>query len=129
MRPIPFLMFTGQAEEALGLYVQAFGHAVVDELTRFGSGEDGVEGQVKRARISIDGQPFILFDSPPMHDFTFTPAVSFFVEFETEDEFEHVCIVLSEGSTTLMPSAEYPFARRFTWFNDRFGVSWQLSLT
>jgi predicted 3-demethylubiquinone-9 3-methyltransferase (glyoxalase superfamily) len=109
--------------------VKAFDNAVVDELTRFGPGEDGTEGQVKRARLSIGSQSLILFDSPPIHAFSFTPAVSFFVEFETEAEFERVCTTLAEGGTTLMPDAGYPFARRFTWFNDRFGVSWQLSLT
>ena len=26
------------------------------------------------------------------------------------------------------PLVEYPFARKFPWLTDRFGVSWQLSL-
>ena len=86
MEPTPFLMFTGQAEEAIGLYVKAFDNAVVDDLQLFGLGEQGTEGQVKRARLSIGEQSFILFDSPPIHAFTFTPAVSFFVEFDTEIE-------------------------------------------
>lgn len=29
----------------------------------------------------------------------------------------------------MMPlSTEYPFAAKYTWLSDRFGVSWQLSL-
>ena len=36
--------------------------------------------------------------------------------------------MLSDGGTVLMPLQEYPFSARFGWLEDKFGVSWQLSV-
>ncbi len=33
---------------------------------------------------------------------------------------------LSDGEQVLMGLDTYPFANRFGWLNDKFGVSWQL---
>ena len=68
------------------------------------------------------------FDSPVKHAFTFTPASSLFVECESEDEIDRIAAALGDGGAVLMPLADYGFSRRFTWLNDRFGVSWQLNL-
>lgn len=35
---------------------------------------------------------------------------------------------LSEGGMTLMPLDVYPFSRKYAWLNDKYGVSWQLTL-
>jgi len=62
------------------------------------------------------------------HEFTFTPAVSLFVQCEDEAELDRLHAALSEGGGELMPPGDYGFSRKFTWVNDRFGVSWQLNL-
>ena len=74
---VPFLMFEGQAEEALDLYVSAFDDAEAVDVQRF---EDG---KIEAAFLRIGDQRIRLFDSPVEHDFGFTPAVSLFVEFDT----------------------------------------------
>ena len=68
-------------------------------------------------------------DSPPVHDFTFTPSFSIFVDVASAEELDRLFAGLSEGGAVLMPLDEYGFSRRFGWVNDRFGVSWQLNLT
>lgn len=61
--------------------------------------------------------------------FTFTPAVSLFVECADEAELDEAYAKLSEDGAVLMPLGNHGFSRKFGWVNDRFGVSWQLNLT
>ena len=124
----PFLMFQGKAEEAMNFYVSLFPEAEVLEVLRYGRNEAGVEGSIKMARFSIGRQAVMCIDSPIKHDFSFTPAFSFFVECASEEEIDRLNAALATGGTVLMPMGDYGFSRRFTWINDPFGVSWQLNL-
>jgi predicted 3-demethylubiquinone-9 3-methyltransferase (glyoxalase superfamily) len=60
--------------------------------------------------------------------FTFNPSVSFLVACETADEVDAFWERLSEGGTALMPLDSYPFSKRYGWTQDRYGLSWQVSL-
>ncbi|HEX6986703.1 MAG TPA: VOC family protein [Planctomycetaceae bacterium] len=122
------LMFEGAAEEAMTFYVSLFGGSEVRRVERYGPGEPGAEGTVKRADFSLAGHEMICIDSPIRHAFTFTPSVSLFVDCESEEEQETAFGRLSEGGKVLMPLGDYGFSTRFGWVNDRFGVSWQLNL-
>ena len=124
----PFLMFTGDAERAMELYTSLFDDAHVLTLTRFGADGPGEEGTVQQATFSIASQVFRCFDSPPVHDFTFTPSFSVFVDVESAEELDRLFAGLSDGGKVLMPLDAYDFSRRFGWVVDRFGVSWQLNL-
>ena len=131
-RIAPCLMFVGdqlgRAEEAMGLYVDAFGDAEILETERFGP-QDPVEEGVKRARLRIGEQEIVVMDSPGPHQFTFTPAISLFVDVDTEDELNATWAKLAtDDAAVLMPLQAYPFSPRFGWVQDRFGVSWQLNL-
>jgi predicted 3-demethylubiquinone-9 3-methyltransferase (glyoxalase superfamily) len=123
-----FLMFEGQAEEAMELYTSLFRQSEIVNITRYGPGEEGPEGSVQLATFTLDGQPFMAIDSYVQHAFTFTPAMSLYVTCETDEEIDRLYQVLSEGGEVMMPLDAYPFAARFAWISDRFGVSWQLSL-
>jgi len=124
----PFLMFTGDAERAIELYTSLFDDAHVLDLAHHGADGPGVEGTVSRAAFSVAGQVFRCFDSPPVHDFTFTPSFSIWVETESEEEVERLFAGLPEGGAVLMELGDHGFSRRFGWVDDRFGVSWQLNL-
>ncbi|HVW91025.1 MAG TPA: VOC family protein [Devosia sp.] len=124
----PFLMFEGRAAEAMAFYASLFSDTEIVELDRRGPGEEGPEGTVRRGRIALAGREIMCFDSPVAHGFTFTPASSLFVVCETEAEIDRLYAALLEGGVALMPIDNYGFSRRFGWLNDRFGVSWQLSL-
>jgi predicted 3-demethylubiquinone-9 3-methyltransferase (glyoxalase superfamily) len=124
----PFLMFEGSAESAMTFYVSLFPGSAVGRVERYGPGEMGAEGSVKRAEFTVAGLDLMCIDSPIKHAFTFTPSVSLFVECETEAELDAAFGRLAEGGTVLMPLGNYGFSRKFGWTSDRFGVSWQLNL-
>ena len=123
----PFLMFEGVAEEAMTFYVLLFNGEVVS-ITRYGPGEPGVEGSIKRADFTLAGQHVICIDSAVQHGFTFTPAMSLFVECASETELDQAFVELSANGQVFMPPGNYGFSERFTWISDRFGVSWQLNV-
>ena len=120
------LMFTGQAEEAIGFYVDLFDDSGIESVEYYGDDNPPMSGQVVHARVRIAGQLVLAMDSPPVHDFTFTPSTSFFVSCDSGSEVDRLFGALSEGGSVLMGLDSYPFAKRYAWVNDRFGVSWQL---
>ena len=123
-----FLMFSGQAEQAMNYYVSVFEQAEILSIQRYGADEAGAEGTVLRATFSLYGQVFMCIDSSVQHAFTFTPAISLYVTCATEDEIDRVFEKLSQDGQVLMPLAAYPFSDKFGWVADKYGVSWQLSL-
>jgi predicted 3-demethylubiquinone-9 3-methyltransferase (glyoxalase superfamily) len=60
--------------------------------------------------------------------YTFNPSVSFFVVCETEEEIDKTWKNLLEGGSVLMPLDKYEWSAKYGWVQDRFGLSWQLSL-
>jgi predicted 3-demethylubiquinone-9 3-methyltransferase (glyoxalase superfamily) len=129
MKVLPFLMFEGKCEEAINFYVSLIPQSRIIDIVRFGPGQPGKEGSVMRATFSVGGQTVMGIDSAVKHAFTFTPSVSFFVECESEDQLDRIAAELGAGGNILMPLGSYGFSRKFTWLNDRFGVSWQLNLS
>ncbi len=121
-------MFTGQAEEAIKFYTSVFKDAAIISVKRFGAGEAGAEGAVLQAVFSLLGQEFMCIDNPAKHEFTFTPAISLYIICGDDTEIETLFAKLSPGGRVLMPLAAYPFSRKFAWVQDKFGVSWQLTL-
>jgi predicted 3-demethylubiquinone-9 3-methyltransferase (glyoxalase superfamily) len=128
----PFLMFCGphkgQAEEALTFYVSLLKDSQIIAIDRYGANEPEPEGTVRLARFTLAGRAYMAIDSALEHNFTFTPAFSIFVTFDSETELTKFYEALSEGGSTLMPLGNYGFSRKFGWLNDRYGVSWQMNL-
>lgn len=127
------LMFVGEqhgkAEEAINLYTSLVKDSKILHITRYGAGEQGVEGTVVQATFTLKGQEFMATDSHLEHPFTFTPAMSLFVQCESEAEIDLLFSTLSSEGATLMPLNNYGFSKKFGWVNDKYGVSWQLNLS
>jgi predicted 3-demethylubiquinone-9 3-methyltransferase (glyoxalase superfamily) len=123
-----FLMFEGKAEEAVTFYMSLFPDAEFVTIQRYGADGPGPEGSVQHATFTLAGQEFMVSDSFVKHAFTFTPSVSLYVDCADESEIDRLYKALSEGGGELMPLGEYGFSKKFGWVNDRFGVSWQLTL-
>ncbi len=116
-----FLMFQGQCAEALDFY------AATLPDTRILSLDKKPDGTVAMALLSIAGLEIMANDSPPVHDFTFTPSTSTFLGVEEADQVDALAAALSVEGKVMMPADDYGFWRRFAWVQDRFGVSWQIN--
>ena len=120
-------MFEGNANAAMNFYISLFPDSKIVSNTLYQENESGTAGTIKQATFSLNGQTFMCIDSFVKHAFTFTPSMSLFVNCETEDEVLRLFNALSESGNILMPLAAYPFAKKYAWLTDKFGISWQLS--
>jgi predicted 3-demethylubiquinone-9 3-methyltransferase (glyoxalase superfamily) len=124
-----FLTFQkSDAEDAMNFYVGLFDNSRIINLNRWGKDGPGKEGTIMHATFELNGKKFMCSDSPPVHNWDFTPAVSIFVECKNEEELKRLYSKLSENGQVAMPLDNYGFSQKFGWVVDRFGVSWQLKL-
>ena len=118
----PFLMFQGRCEEALTFYAATLPGARILSLDR------KPDGTVAMAQLSVGGLEIMANDSPPVHDFDFTPSSSTFLTVDEPGAVDPLAAALGDGGgRALMPPDDYGFSRRFAWVQDRFGVSWQIN--
>ncbi|UVI28391.1 VOC family protein [Paenibacillus spongiae] len=117
-----FLLFKGQAEEAMKFYTSVFDESEINHVLH------QEDGSVLHATFTLKGQTFMCIDSMPNHPFTFTPAISLFVTCDSAEEIDRVYETLCQGGKVLMPMNSTPVSERFGWVEDKFGVSWQLNL-
>jgi len=110
----PFLWFDDKAEEAAHFYVSIFKNSKVGRVTRYGEGAPGPKGKVMSVTFELDGQEFYALNGGPV--FTFTPAISFFVNCETQQEVDELWQKLSAGGEE----------SRCGWLKDKYGLSWQI---
>jgi predicted 3-demethylubiquinone-9 3-methyltransferase (glyoxalase superfamily) len=111
---VPFLWFDGKAEEAMKFYVSIFKNSKVVSISRYGEAGPGPKGAVMAVTFQLEGQQFMGLNGGPQ--FTFSPAISFFVNCETQIEVDELWEKLSEGGEK----------SRCGWLKDRYGVSWQI---
>ena len=128
-----FLMFVGEhsgkTEEAITLYTSLIPNSEIRKIVRWGEGEPGgVAGQVKTALFTLGGIEYLASENTGKHPFTFTPAISLFVDCEDQDEITRLHKELSKDGKEFMPLNNYGFSKQFAWVEDRYGVSWQLNL-
>lgn len=129
----PTLMFAneqhGNAESALELWISALPNSSLGWINRWeeGSGTE-TPGTVMQAEAVIAGVPVRVMDSAFPHEFGFSPAHSYTVECDTEEEVDHAWSVLTDGGAVLMDLGKYPFSPKFGWCADRFGINWQISV-
>jgi predicted 3-demethylubiquinone-9 3-methyltransferase (glyoxalase superfamily) len=114
----PFLWFDDKAEEAANFYVSIFENSKMGSIARYG--EEGAQasgrpkGTVMTVTFELDGEEFIALNGGP--HFTFTEAISFCVNCETQQEVDELWEKLSEGGKK----------SRCGWLKDKYGLSWQV---
>jgi len=115
MNPItPFLWFDGKAEEAANFYTSVFRNSKILDAMRYGEAGPGPKGSVMSITFELDGQPFIALNGGPQ--FTFSPAISFFVKCDSQPEVDELWEKLSAGGEKIQCG----------WLRDKYGISWQI---
>lgn len=117
---VPSLMFTqqqcGRAGEAINFYTSIFKNSEVQMISRYEKGEPDVEGYIKHARFTLNGQAFAAMESSGPHAFTFNEGISLVVPCDNQEEIDYFWSKLTEGGKE----------SQCGWLKDKFGVSWQI---
>ena len=106
----PMLWFDGQAEDAAQLYVSIFPDSSIGSISR------QPDGTALVVEFNLAGHRFTALNGGP--NYKFTPAISFFIDCDGQEEVDYFWDKLSEGGA--------PEAQQCGWLADRFGVSWQV---
>ena len=116
----PFIWFEDSAEEAMNYYVETFPNSKILNIERYTGdqgipGEEQLKGKVLTAVFELMGQKFMCLDGGDI--FKLSGAISFLIEFETQDELDAVWDKLVDGGTP----------QQCGWVTDKFGVTWQIT--
>ena len=130
-----FLLFVGdqcgKAQEAIDFYTSIFPNSKTISLEKYAEGEaGGAPDLIKHGVFTINETEYMVSESNFDHAFTFSPAISIFVEYDSEDEMKTYFEKLSKGGQVMVPIDDYGYShsQKYGWCEDRFGVSWQFNL-
>jgi predicted 3-demethylubiquinone-9 3-methyltransferase (glyoxalase superfamily) len=110
----PCLWFDGQADDAAKFYISVFRNSKITDRMYYNEAGPGPKGSVLSVTFELDGQEFFALNGGP--HYTITPAISFFVPCETQEEVDLYWDKLLAGGTP----------QQCGWLTDKFGVSWQV---
>jgi predicted 3-demethylubiquinone-9 3-methyltransferase (glyoxalase superfamily) len=110
----PFLWFDDKAEEAAKFYTSIFKNSKIEHISRYGEAGPGPEGSAMSVTFQLEGQTFMALNGGPLY--TFTPAISLFVNCETQEEVDELWEKLLAGGRK----------ERCGWLQDKYGLSWQI---
>jgi len=117
----PCLWFDNQAEEAVNFYTSIFKNSKIVNVARYGKAGAEVsgrpEGSVMTIIFQLESQEFMALNGGPV--FTFSPAISFLRNCETQEEVDALWEKLSAGGEI----------QECGWLKDKYGVSWQIAPT
>jgi predicted 3-demethylubiquinone-9 3-methyltransferase (glyoxalase superfamily) len=111
----PFLWFDGKAEEAARFYTSVFRGGKILDIMRYTEAGPRPKGEVLTVSFELFGQMFVALNGGP--NYSFTPAVSFMIECETQEELDAYWDRLADGGKPIQCG----------WITDKFGLTWQIT--
>jgi len=106
-KPVPFLWFDSNAEEAANFYLSLFPNSSKTSEMR-------LSGKLHVIALELNGQPMTFLNGGPGHPLT--DAFSFCLSCETQAEIDSLWSQLTEGGQEIACG----------WLRDRFGLCWQV---
>ncbi len=130
MKLTPYLVFNGQAQQALDFYADALG-AKVENLHLYGSMPDVAEEhrqKILHACLTFDGGSMSVADTMPNDPAGFGRLGHMLtLDLDSVAKIEEVYAKLTAGAQEICcPLGEAFFAKRYAEVYDRFGVLWAL---
>ena len=116
---IPHLWFDKEITE---FYISLFDNSKIKNITTI---TGTPSGDCDIITFDLAGQEFMAISAEPF--FKLNPSISFFVVFNNEKDIKNVWNKLIKGGKALMPYNTYPWAHKYGWLEDKYGLSWQLS--
>ncbi len=113
-RITPSLWFDGNAKEAVNFYVSLFKNSQIKGMAYYGEAGPMEKGTVMTVDFELNGQPFLAINAGP--EFKFSPAISFMVNCETQQEVDELWEKLTDGGQE----------EDCGWLRDKYGLSWQI---
>ncbi len=114
-RVTPCLWFDGKAEEAVAFYTSLIPQSHIDSVIRYTSEmPGGSPGQVMVVEFTLGGVKYMALNGGPA--FSFTPAVSFVVNCDSQGELDRIWGALVDEGKPMQCG----------WLTDRYGLAWQI---
>ena len=110
----PCLWYDGKAKEAAEFYCSVFENAKITADTPM------------VVTFEIFGKKIMGLNGGPM--FEINPSISLFVLLETVEKTNAAWEKLAEGGKVLMPIDKYFWSERYGWVQDKYGMTWQISV-
>jgi predicted 3-demethylubiquinone-9 3-methyltransferase (glyoxalase superfamily) len=108
------LWFDDKAEAAARFYTSILPSSKIVATTHYGANGPRPNGTVMTVLFQLNGQEFMALNAGPQ--FQFSPAISFMVKCETQEEIDRYWDKLSADKSQ----------EQCGWLKDKFGMSWQI---
>lgn len=117
---VPCFLFVadsfGKAEEAQNHYINTISNSCSEGILKYQNTNTSADGTVMHSQFRLNDAVFMAMDGPGEHHYTFSPATSFVIECETQDEIDYYWERLGKDGKYNMCG----------WLDDKYGISWQI---
>ncbi len=126
---VPYIMFDGNAEEALNFYKDILGSTEEPYIMRYSEAEgmelpEGYGVKILHARLNFPGGLLYLSDAFPGQEVKYTDGISFNLGPDSEEELNRLFNAFAEGGKIIDPIADQFWGSKFGSLNDKFGIHW-----
>ncbi len=130
MKLVPYLLFGGNAEEALKFYEEIF-DGEITQLSRFGESpmpcEEPEKNKIMHARLVFDGNLLMISDGMKEYEVVASKMIQLSLDLDSVERLEKVFNKMAEGGNVTMPLTDQFWGARFGMLKDKFGISWMFN--
>ena len=126
----PYLLFSGDARQAMEFYRDVFGgELVLNTFGEYGGGDPAIADNVMHAQLETD-RGFTLMASDPPPGIGVDPGNNIAISLSGEDgeELRGYWKKLADGGNVTLPLEKQMWGDEFGQLVDRFGISWMVNI-